>query len=86
MPRPINRRALIVVTIGRIAAVNLKELSEHLGLSQTTVSRALNAGSRAEDLECPPPVVLANDEDRRAFDDTSGGTQPRAKAWWQFWK
>jgi LacI family transcriptional regulator len=27
---------------GRIGTVNLKELSEHLGLSQTTVSRALN--------------------------------------------
>jgi hypothetical protein len=50
------------------------------------VGRAMNAGSRAEDLECPPPVVLANYEDRRAFDDTSGGTQPRAKGWWQFWK
>ncbi len=50
------------------------------------VSRALNAGARAEELECPPPVVLANHDDRRAFDDTSGGPQPRARAWWQFWK
>jgi len=50
------------------------------------ISRAMNAGSRAEDLECPPPVVLAHHDDRRAFDDTSGGPQPRARAWWQFWK
>jgi hypothetical protein len=50
------------------------------------VNRALNAGSRAEELECRPPILLANYDDRRAFDDTSGGRQPRAKAWWQFWK
>ncbi len=50
------------------------------------ISRALNKGSRAEDLECRPPVVFANYGDRRAFDDTSGGPRPRAKGWWQFWK
>lgn len=50
------------------------------------ISRAMNSGSQAEDLEFAPLVVLANDGDRRHFDDTSGGTQPRAKAWWQFWK
>ena len=50
------------------------------------VNRAMNSGSLAEDLQCAPLVVLANDEDRRGFDDTSGGPQPRARAWWQFWK
>lgn len=50
------------------------------------VNRAMNAGSRAQDLECPPPVMLADYDDGRAFDDTSGGPQLRAGAWWQFWK
>ena len=50
------------------------------------INKALNAGSRPEDLRCAPPVVFAEHDDDRAFDDTSGGTQPRAKSWWQFWK
>jgi hypothetical protein len=50
------------------------------------VERALQDGAAAADLRLGPPVVLANDEDPRAFDDTSGGRQPRAPAWWQFWK
>ena len=49
------------------------------------ISRAMNAGSAAEDLRCAPLVVLANHEDPRHFDDTSGGSQPRARAWWRFW-
>ena len=50
------------------------------------VSRALNTGRRAEDLECPLVVVTANHEDQRTFDDISGGQQPRSEKWWQFWK
>lgn len=50
------------------------------------VTRAMRTGARAEDLQCPPPVMLANHDDRRAFNDTSGGTQPRDKVWWRFWK
>jgi hypothetical protein len=50
------------------------------------INRAMNAGSRAEDLQCAPPVMLANHEDQRTFDDTSGGAQPQVKPWWQFWK
>jgi hypothetical protein len=46
------------------------------------VGRALDAGGRAEDLECQPPVVSARYDDRRAFDDTSGGRQPRRWVWW----
>jgi hypothetical protein len=42
------------------------------------VSRALDAGRRAEELECHPPVVSAGHDDRRAFHDTSGGRQPRS--------
>jgi hypothetical protein len=50
------------------------------------INRAMNAGSRAEDLRCPPPIVFADNHDERRFDDTSGGVQPRARPWWQFWK
>jgi hypothetical protein len=50
------------------------------------IQKALSSGSQPEDLQCAPPIVLANDEDRRAFDDTSGGVQPKRKPWWQFWK
>jgi hypothetical protein len=50
------------------------------------IKQAMNAGSPAADLHCGPPVMLANSGDRRAFDDTSGGRQLRAKAWWQFWR
>lgn len=50
------------------------------------ISRAMNSGSAPADLHCAPPVLLANHEDRRHFDDTSGGAQPRGKSWWQFWR
>jgi hypothetical protein len=50
------------------------------------ISRALDAGARPEDLRCPTPVVYADYDDERRFDDTSGGVQPRTRAWWQFWK
>lgn len=50
------------------------------------INRALNTGSRAEDLRCEPPVVFVEYDDERRFDDTSGGNQPPAKSWWQFWK
>lgn len=50
------------------------------------INQAMNSGSRPEDLRCAPPVVFAEYDDERDFDDTSGGVQPRAKAWWQFWK
>jgi hypothetical protein len=52
------------------------------------INQAMNSGSRPEDLRCAPPVVFAEHEDERRFDDTSGGVQPRARgrAWWQFWK
>lgn len=50
------------------------------------VSRALDGGARPEDMECHPPVVSANHDDRRAFDDTSGGRQARERPWWQLWR
>jgi hypothetical protein len=50
------------------------------------INRAMNAGARPEDLRCAPPVVFADHDDERRFDDTSGGVQPRAHAWWRLWK
>ena len=55
-------------------------------LEYRAINKALNSGSNSADLQCAPPVVFANDQDRRSFNDTSGGTQPRTRAWWQFWK
>jgi hypothetical protein len=50
------------------------------------IRQLMNSGGRPEDMELGPLVLLANDGDRRTFDDTSGGRQPRPRAWWQFWK
>jgi hypothetical protein len=50
------------------------------------VSRAIDNGLKAADLECHPPVVSAGYEDQRRFHDTSGGRQPRVNPWWQFWR
>jgi hypothetical protein len=41
------------------------------------VNQALHAGSRAEDLECSPPVLVWSEE------VTGAGAPP--KSWWQFW-
>jgi hypothetical protein len=49
------------------------------------INKALNSGSRPEDLQCAPPIVFA-EHDGRAVDDTPDDAEPRAKAWWQFWK
>ena len=51
------------------------------------VSKALGSGSRPEELTCSPPTMLANNDDRRTFGDTSddaSGGAPR-KPWWKFW-
>jgi hypothetical protein len=50
------------------------------------VNEAMNAGSRPEDLRCASPIIFAEYDDERSFDNTSGGIQPRAKLWWQFWR
>ncbi|MBA4189293.1 MAG: hypothetical protein C0467_14955 [Planctomycetaceae bacterium] len=50
------------------------------------INIAMNSGSKPGDLRCSPPVMIANNEDRREFDDTSSGTQQKEKGWWQFWK
>jgi hypothetical protein len=83
---PVFREGLAIA--GQISGGVNGEFMAVAGLSPEyrAINKALNSGSQSKDLHCAPPVVLANDRDRRAFDDTSGGTQPRAKAWWQFWK
>jgi hypothetical protein len=50
------------------------------------INKALNSGSRPEDLRCAPPVVFADHDDDRSFRDTSESIQPKTKRWWQFWK
>jgi len=50
------------------------------------INIAMNSGSRPGDLHCQPPVMIANNDDRRDFDDTSAGVQQKDKNWWQFWK
>ena len=55
-------------------------------LEYRRIDEMMRSGSRAGDLVCSPPVMLANDENVRAFDDTSGGVQRRPKSWWQFWR
>ena len=47
------------------------------------VSKAISSGSRPEELTCSPPTMLANNDDRRTFNDTSGGAA--RKPWWKFW-
>jgi hypothetical protein len=83
---PVYREGLAIA--GEISGMGEDAFMAVAGWSSEyrAINRAMNAGSPAEDLRCGPPVVLAHDGDRRHFDDTSGGTQPRAKAWWQFWK
>ena len=50
------------------------------------INKAMNQGSRPEDLRCAPPVVFADHDDKRSFNDTSHGDPSPRKPWWQFWK
>jgi hypothetical protein len=84
---PVFREGLAIA--GEISGGGTDEFMAVAGLSPEyrAIHKLLSSGSQPEDLQCAPPVVLANDEDRRAFDDTSGGVQPKQKKpWWQFWK
>ena len=47
------------------------------------INKALNSGSRPENMSCSPPVMLANNDDARAFGDTPGGDT--RKPWWKLW-
>jgi hypothetical protein len=83
---PVYREGLLVAN-----EVSARDESAFLAVAghspeYRAIRRALQNGAAAADLRCAPPIVLANDQDPRAFDDTSGGTQPRLRAWWRFWK
>lgn len=47
------------------------------------VNKALNEGADPAGLNYGPPVMIANEDDRRAFGEPPG--RP-ARTWWQFWK
>jgi hypothetical protein len=80
---PVYREGLAMADeIGRMGDAALTAVMS-LSPEYQAISKALNSGSRPEDMTCAPPTMLANNEDRRAFDDTSGG--PAAKRWWKFW-
>ncbi|HYH69167.1 MAG TPA: hypothetical protein VD866_31020 [Urbifossiella sp.] len=83
---PVFREGLAIAcevsTLGTAGFLAVAERSEEY----RAVGRALDAGGRATELECHPPVVSAGYDDRRAFDNTSGGRQPRERAWWWPWK
>jgi len=49
------------------------------------ISRAMHAGTDPASLSFGPPTMHAHNDDRRAFNDTSTGSQERARPWWRFW-
>jgi hypothetical protein len=83
---PVFREGLVIA--GEVSCLGSAGFLAVAGRSEEyrAVSRALDAGGRAEDLECRPPVVSAGHDDRRTFDDTSGGRQPRGRTWWRPWR
>jgi hypothetical protein len=86
LDEPVYREALAMADeIGRMADGVFMAVA---GWSSEyrAVSKAMNSGKQPDELSFGPPTMLANNDDRRAFDDTSSGVQQKAKAWWQFWK
>ena len=83
---PVFREGLAIA--GEVSGGASGEFMAVAGLSPEyqAINKKLNSGSKSTELHCGPPLIIANDRDRRSFDDTSGGAQQRAKAWWQFWK
>jgi|GEM_PF-4844870 len=83
---PVYREGLAIAA--EISGLGELEFMAVAGFSPEyrAVRQAMNSGFPAGDIELGPLVLLANDGDRRTFDDTSGGQQPRAKSWWQLWK
>jgi hypothetical protein len=85
---PVYREGLAMADeISRMGESSLMAIVNHSPEYQA-VSKALRGGSPPENLTCAPPTMLANNEDRRAFNDTSGGPSdgPGArKPWWKFW-
>lgn len=79
---PVYREGLALADeIGRMGEAVLMAVV-NASPEYAAVSKAISSGSRPEELTCSPPTMLANNDDRRTFNDTSGG--PR-KPWWKFW-
>lgn len=83
---PVYREGLAIANEVSVMGEDLFMAVASCSPEYQAIKRAMHSGAQPEDLQCAPLVVLAHDEDRRAFNDTSGGRQPRGKAWWQFWK
>ena len=80
---PVYREGLAMADeIGRMGDAALTAVVNFSSEYQA-ISKALSGGKRPEDLTCAPPVMLANNDDARAFDDTSGGAA--RKPWWKLW-
>ncbi len=80
---PVFREGLAMADeIGRMGDDALMAVVNYSSEFQA-INKALNSGSQSHDLTCGPPTVRANNDDRRVFDDTSGGAQQ--KPWWKFW-
>ena len=81
---PVYREGLTMADeISRMGESSLMAIVNHSPEYQA-ISKALRGGSRPEELTCAPPTMLTNNDDRRAFNDTSGGPAAR-KPWWKFW-
>jgi hypothetical protein len=51
-----------------------------------TINRALQGGSRPEQVKLPPPTLLWSDDREQPSKPAQPKRAKRAKAWWQFWK
>ena len=81
---PVYRTGLEMADeISRMGEPALQAVLNHSPEYQA-LSKALKSGSPPEDLTCAPPTMLANNEDRRTFGDTTNDTAP-SKPWWKFW-
>jgi hypothetical protein len=82
---PVYREGLALADeIGRMGDDVLMAVVKY-SAEYLAINKALKGGSQSHDLTCAPPTMLANNDDQRAFDDTSGGTQPAPRPWWKFW-
>lgn len=81
---PVYREGLAMADeIGRMGEDSLRAVINYSPEYQA-ISKALSGGARPEEMTCAPPTMLANNDDQRVFDDTSGGRTSR-KPWWKFW-
>ena len=80
---PVFREGLLLADeISRMGEHSLQAVLNYSPEYQA-ISKALSSGVRPDELTCAPPTMLANNDDQRTFNDTSGG--PPVKPWWKFW-